>query len=288
MPSTIINPRVVDLSHHNTPTSFGLAFSVGIRGIIHKATEGTTNADPTYSRRRELASRAGMLWGAYHFFRPGPVGQQVDWFLAHANPDANTLLCLDHEDPACTIGQVVNFLEVLERRTGRRGVLYSGHLVKEQLGDVVSPYLSHYRLWHAQYGTIPVVQATWNDWWLWQYTGDGVGPPPHDIAGLGENLDVNSFAGTEAELRAQWTRDVLTLVSKPAVPQSKPSVVSLVQAGLDTLGSELAVDGQLGPQTDRAIRDFQSRHSIFADGRPNRQTVAALLQELQHWNSLRT
>ena len=38
---------VIDLSHHNTVTSFQDAKAAGILGVIHKATEGTIFVDAT-------------------------------------------------------------------------------------------------------------------------------------------------------------------------------------------------------------------------------------------------
>jgi GH25 family lysozyme M1 (1,4-beta-N-acetylmuramidase) len=38
--AVVINPLVVDLSHHNDVADFGAVKAAGIAGIIHKATEG--------------------------------------------------------------------------------------------------------------------------------------------------------------------------------------------------------------------------------------------------------
>src|SRR5262245_54459817 len=51
-----------------------------------------------YAVRRGSAMNAGLLWGAYHFLRPGSIPAQVDFFLKIAAPDNATLLALDHED----------------------------------------------------------------------------------------------------------------------------------------------------------------------------------------------
>lgn len=38
----MINPKVIDLYHGDVVTSFEAAHAAGIRGVIHKATEGAT------------------------------------------------------------------------------------------------------------------------------------------------------------------------------------------------------------------------------------------------------
>ena len=57
----MLQPRVSDISHHNTVTDFT---TTGLWGIIHKATQGTGYRDPNYVGRRPLVAAAGMLLGA--------------------------------------------------------------------------------------------------------------------------------------------------------------------------------------------------------------------------------
>lgn len=59
--------NVIDLSHHNTVTSFQQAQQSEIVGVIHKATQGVSVVDAEYQTRRALARANGLLWGAYHF-----------------------------------------------------------------------------------------------------------------------------------------------------------------------------------------------------------------------------
>lgn len=49
-----------------------------------------------------------------------------------------------------------------------------------------------------------------------------------------------------------------------------------VQAALVALGYSVAVDGAIGPKSKQAIRDFQNRHGLRADGIAGPQTIAAL------------
>lgn len=192
-------PMVLDLSHHNTiPQDFEPAKKLGIRGIVHKATEGLGFKDKKYNARRQLAKEAGLLWGAYHFFRPGSVADQVDFFCDVAEPDQYTLLALDHEDEGCDVRSVKRFLALLEEKSGRKPVLYSGHVIKEQLTNVIDKTLGSYRLWHAQYGSTYKINSSWKAPWLWQFTEHG------DVPGVEGNVDVNSFAGSFEKLSSEW------------------------------------------------------------------------------------
>jgi lysozyme len=88
---------VIDLSHHNTVTDFGLVKADGIIGIIHEATQGFDYIDPTFSDHRNQALAAGLFWGAYHFGVGGDGVAQADQFLTTVNPRPNDLLVLDLE-----------------------------------------------------------------------------------------------------------------------------------------------------------------------------------------------
>lgn len=286
---TEINPLVVDLSHHNTITSFEEAYKWGIRGCIYKATEGETNVDPTYAGMRAKALRAGIFWGAYHFFRPGNVLVQVEHFLATASPKPGTLLALDHEDERCSLEMAIEFLKELERRTGQVPVLYSGHVLKQQLDGVEPPpYLATCRLWLAEYGTKAILPPGFEEFWLWQFTGDGQGPGPHDIPGLGMHVDVDSFSGDAEELIATWA---LPREAGP-IPNGGPTKADLDawgQASLNLLGTKpkLAIDGINGPKTTAALKQLQSQSGLTETGLMNKATVAEMCGAIADWNDER-
>ena len=90
---------------------------------------------------------------------------------------------------------------------GRRPVLYSGSLIKEQLGDEEDAFFGAHRLWLAEYGPVPQPQRSWRSPWLWQYSGDGIGPDPKTVPGIpgaGGAVDCNSYDGPPDRLAAEW------------------------------------------------------------------------------------
>ncbi len=206
-----INFRVVDLYHNDDVTSFADAAEAGIWGIIHKATTGGTGKDSAYASRRPQALAAGLLWGAYHWGTNADVTSQVNNFLQVAKPDDQTLVALDFEETQgnqMTLDQARQFLTLVEQRIGRKPVLYGGGLLKSSLGNTQDPFFGSHRLWLAQYGTNPSVQASWDTYWLWQYTDSLTGPEPNTIAGIpgdsNGNLDCNSYDRTREELEEEW------------------------------------------------------------------------------------
>ncbi|MGY3459085.1 GH25 family lysozyme M1 (1,4-beta-N-acetylmuramidase) [Bradyrhizobium sp. LM3.4] len=67
--------------------------------------------------------------------------------------------------------------------------------------------MTSHRLWLCQYGPTPRLPTGFENWWLWQYTGDGIGPLPHNVPGIvagNGGIDLNAFDGTVDELAASW------------------------------------------------------------------------------------
>ena len=200
-----ISPKVVDLSHHNTVTDWHAVRAAGIRGIINKATEGAGFTDPTFTIRRTPATAAGLLFGGYHFLKPGDIAAQVDYFLAATAPHDGLLLAVDHETPGVSLADLKDFVTQFRLKVGRYPVLYSGFLIKEQLGTAHDALLAQCPLWLSHYSNIPKWPPCWPSPWLWQFTGDGTGPLPHAVPGIaGTGIDIDSFAGTDDELSQQW------------------------------------------------------------------------------------
>lgn len=193
-------PKVIDLYHGDTVSSFDEIYASGIRGCIHKATEGKSLTDSAYAKRREEAIDAGLLWGAYHFLRPGNMKDQARRFVDAADPADRTLLAADHEDRHVNYVDLLTFLREVEAETSRAPVLYSGFLIKEQLGSASFAGMARYRLWLAQYSATPKWPSrVWEKPFLWQYTETG------ELPGIIGHVDLNSFDGSDDDLMKQWS-----------------------------------------------------------------------------------
>ena len=204
-------PIVVDISHGDDVTSFGKAKEAGLLGVIHKATTGATGRDDAYRSRKKTANKAGLLWGAYHWGTAAKVEDQVANFLAWAEPDNACLVALDYERTPgnqMSLAQARDFMTILAEKLGRKPLIYGGDLLKDRLGNKRDSFFGSHRLWLAQYGSHPVVQASWDKYWLWQYTDGESGPDPKTIAGIpGDSkgrLDCDHYMGTTGQLAIEW------------------------------------------------------------------------------------
>ena len=206
----ILTPNVVDLSHYDNVSDWAAIKTFGILGVINKATEGAGMTDKTFAIRRDSCRAAGMLYGAYHFLRPGDVQAQADHFLSVIDNDPKCLMALDHEDPKVPLSLAWKWIDYVNIKTGRMPILYSGFLIKQQIGNRIDPFWHSVRLWLSHYSANPVWPRCWEKPFLVQYTGDGLGPLPHNVPGIsipgGNGIDINSFDGSQAELAIQWAK----------------------------------------------------------------------------------
>lgn len=204
-------PVVVDISAYQPHVDFAVMAKSGIVGIIHKASQGTGSVDHTYAEHRKQAIAAGMLWGAYHFMDMTDPAKQAAHFLDAAAPDNNTLVCLDWENVppsnrAPNPALAKQFLDAIQKKLGRKAVIYSGNVAKERLNGIDAYFAAH-RLWLCQYAAHFTTQASWNNEpWLWQNNGDNFGPGPHRIPGYDGIVDNSCIVGsmTIDRLKSEW------------------------------------------------------------------------------------
>lgn len=202
-------PCIIDIYHGDVVQDFAKVKAFGIVGVIHKASQGGSVVDHAYATRRKQALAAGLLWGAYHFFDFSASAQhQADFFLSVAAPDASTLVALDWEnigsqEPSAALAQA--FLEEIEAKIGRKAVIYSGNVAKEQISGK-NEYFGAHRLWLCQYGAAWKVQESWASPWLWQNNGDSYGPGPHRIPGIIGLCDNNTVVAPMSvdQLKSEW------------------------------------------------------------------------------------
>lgn len=147
--------------------------------IICKATEGVTYTDPDFSSNWSTIQSKGYVRGAYHFYHcDDSPEQQVDHYLAVIG----TLLATDFppivDFEELSIDQGINkatiqpnllqFLTLLEQKTGRKPLLYTdNNTANTYLTDTT---FANYNLWIADYNSTITLPTVWKSktWTLWQ------------------------------------------------------------------------------------------------------------------------
>lgn len=165
--------------------------------VFIKATEGTLIQDPTYARHCEELEKAGVPWGAYHFFgHRTPGKEQARNFIRTAKlKKGNIIPVLDIEkhrfmtDPKKSVREARAFCAEIKRYYGVNPIIYcSTHFYNDYLKSDFRP--GDYMLWIADYRGNPPL-----DWQLWQHTEN------HEIRGIQGKVDRNVFAGSEKEFK---------------------------------------------------------------------------------------
>lgn len=216
---------VIDLSHHNAEPDWEALKRGGILGVIMKASEGTSYVDPTFQPRKQNALAAGLAIASYHFFRGNPDAEMAH-YLSVAKPVFGERVVIDHEAEA-TLDQLVQAVKYLRaNRPDLQVAIYSGHLIKEQLGSTKNEYLAvNTSLWIAHYteqAQPSWPKGTWPAWSLWQYTDHA------SVAGCSAPVDGNRWNGTEDNL-LRWLGPAPQPQPEPQPPPEPLTVFVTIQ-----------------------------------------------------------
>jgi lysozyme len=264
----IIAPVVLDISHHNDVARDGFKAmrEFGVRGVIHKASQGIGFVDGDYAKRRSTAIDAGLLWGAYHFGDSSDPAEQAVRFIDAAKPDKDTLLALDLEPNSTktmSIAQAVIFLDAVAQKVGRPAALYAGfYTLDGKMTPEQARYLGQHRLWLAAYNKNPKTPKPWTAPWLWQFSGDGRNANGIVVPGVSLGVDMNTFGGPIEDLDRTWAS---TSATSPVTDTR--GIGERLQAMLATAGfSPGPIDGIVGPATIKAVQRWGGLRGRDVDG----------------------
>lgn len=223
-------PVCIDISHHQGFPDFEDVKAAGVLGIIHKATEGKTFIDPNFHENRASALAAGLAVSSYFWLKPGDGRSQAQFYLETIGAKRGERVCIDYEEEGCVLETLHDAIQaLLDADLDLKITVYSGHLLKEQLGDIRDDYLSDKTdLWLAEYQSESTLDdinwpaATYECWTLHQYSETG------EVPGIDDSyVDFNRFNGGPGE----FLRWILPAGEDPPVPGPVPEW-KLVRIGI--------------------------------------------------------
>lgn len=193
--------RGIDVSRWQGTIDWNAVAGDDVGFAFIKATEGGDFTDPRFAMNWAAARQAGVLRGAYHFYRPQTSAtKQAEHFIrtvALAPGDLPPVLDVEVTDgasPDSIARGVRTWLETVERATGRRPIIYTR---ASFWTPSVGAALSEYPLWVAHYGAAsPNLPAGWQRWTFWQFTDEGT------VGGIAGPVDLDWFNGTRDQLRS--------------------------------------------------------------------------------------
>jgi GH25 family lysozyme M1 (1,4-beta-N-acetylmuramidase) len=195
----------IDVSYYEASVDWPAVHAAGVDFTFIRATDGLQYIDPTFPGYWDGAKSAGVIRGAYQFFRPAedPVAQ-ADLLLSKIGTiePGDLPPVIDVEvSGGLTTAQVAAAVHAwVDRVTaaiGRPPIVYAGLYSWHDL--TANADLTSSPLWVAQYtsAACPDIPAPWTQWRFWQDSSTG------SVDGIpGSTLDLDVFDGTLDDLRA--------------------------------------------------------------------------------------
>ncbi len=194
----------IDVSVYETSIDWTKVKAAGIDFAFIRVSDGLQYPDPSFAGYWAGAKAAGVIRGAYQYFRPAedPV-MQADLLLSGIGPiepgDLPPVLDLEVTGgltQAQVVASVTAWVDHITAAIGRPPIIYAGLYSWPTLTN--SADFTTSPLWIAQYTTAacPDIPAPWTQWLFWQDSSTG------SVDGIpGATLDLDVFAGTLADLQ---------------------------------------------------------------------------------------
>ena len=214
----------IDVSHYQRKIDWPKVAAQDIHFAFVKASEGQSMQDTVFCKNWDEMRTAGILRGAYHFFRPSvPAALQASNFLATVDlqhGDLPPVLDVEVTDgyPAEQVAQgVKDWLAIVEDAYMVKPIIYSN---QKFFNKYLAKHLAGYPVWVARYTNLWTPEISdGNSWSFWQYGNRG---RLHGIAG---DVDFNVFNGSLTNLENLTIcrpAPLLDLMPEPVLPPAKP------------------------------------------------------------------
>ncbi len=195
--------RGIDVSKWQGEVDWRAVRAAGIRFAFVRVSDGTTVLDATFARNWQAARAAGVLRGAYQYFRPeeDPV-EQADLLLATMGalragdlPPVLDLEVSGDVEPRELVRRVGRWVERVRKATGVKPIVYTSALHWATLAGNSRRFRSH-ALWVAHHDVdCPITPSSWRGWTFHQHSTEAV------ISGISGPVDENRFRGSLRALR---------------------------------------------------------------------------------------
>ncbi|MHB0864772.1 glycoside hydrolase family 25 protein [Paenibacillus sp. SEL3] len=217
------NAQGIDVSHHQGDINFKKVAADGISFVFIKATQGKSFRSKTFLEFVKDAKAAGLMIGAYHYVddsatTPEMARQEAANFVSAIKAAGGIQVfdlppVMDYESNKSNLSKTAitavakAFLQEVERLTGVLPIIYT---YPSFIGNFSC--LSNYPLWIARYHATkaPSDASGWSRWDFWQYSDGSQGGYRPDatrkVDGIDGAVDLNEYNGTEANLRARFTK----------------------------------------------------------------------------------
>jgi GH25 family lysozyme M1 (1,4-beta-N-acetylmuramidase) len=220
--------RGIDVSYYQGNINWTSVKNSGVAFAFIRVSDGTGFRDPKFQTYWAGAKSAGIIRGAYQFFRPAQdVAAQADLLIdalggVYTPGDLPPVIDVEADGglaPATVAARVRTWVDRVKARLGVDPIVYTGkYFWRDEVGGPTS--FAGNPLWIAQYTSLcPDLPAPWAKWTFWQHSDRG------SVPGISGNVDVNKFNGSMADLTA--------FANGTAMPPPPPPSTSCSSATLD-------------------------------------------------------
>jgi lysozyme len=205
-----------DVSYWQRSIDYTKLMAQGIRFVIARTSNGTT-LDSRYPLHIAGAKKAGLPYGAYHFWQGYRTPAQNAATMIKAQPDYPPMgIWLDLEaQTTLTLAQssehIYKTLRLLDIHYGGLAGIYTNQASWKRL--VAPSYYGKLQLanrklwvanWFVNFVKQPNLPSGWPHWDLWQFSAE-TGPYKQKAAQFGiagsKSLDIDAFHGSESEFQ---------------------------------------------------------------------------------------
>ena len=228
----------VDVSYYEGTVDWAKAYTAGVRFAFIRLSDGTVFRDPKFVQNWANAKTAGVIRGAYQFFRPNQSATaQADMMIAAIGtyqpgdlPPVIDVETTDGLGPATVAARVKTWMERVKAGLGVDPIVYTGmYFWRDQVGNLAT-YAAN-PLWIAQYtsAACPNLPSVWSSWAFWQHSDTA------HISGISGGVDQSWFNGSADALLA-----FASAAAAPApTPDPPPPTPPTGTCHSDTLGTDV-------------------------------------------------
>lgn len=204
----------IDVSHYQKSIDWNIIAEQNVHFAFIKATEGESFRDSLFCKNWGAIKQAGIIRGAYHFFRPSVDAKiQAQNFINWVDMEDGDLApvldveVLDHASAHELVKGVRTWLNKVEEKFLIKPIIYTN---QNFFNKYLAGHFKEYPIWIARYTNwrYPAIQTEQN-WAFWQYGNKGT------LNGISGYVDFNVFNGDNNDLhryrfRTRTASSVLT------------------------------------------------------------------------------
>lgn len=274
-----MSKKGIDVSDHQGIINWKKVKNAGIEFAMLRAGYGKNNIDAHFKRNAVKCNQLGIPIGAYWFsyaYTVNMAKKEADYCIAALKKYKITYpVCYDFEydsvnyakkkgvsvDKALATKMAKAFCAKI-KKAGYVPMNYTNLDYRKNMFGKIP-----YDIWLAAYNKLPAHSNIT----MWQYTSHGV------VAGISGNVDMDiCYKNFKREKRLTKKKNPYPKPTKLMRLGNAGARVRWIQFQLVRKGYLIAIDGYFGNKTEKAVRKFQKKHGLAADGIVGPKTIAKL------------